>query len=667
MSNLNIKRIVDNIRVGTTVYTPIVEVIVNAIQAIEEKSNCQGEIKIIAHRSGQLESDDNDQEIVGFMISDNGVGFTDSNREAFDTLYTDLKVKKGGKGFGRFTCLKYFDEVRISSVYQDGNTFKSRSFVMGKRNEIIINEKIQDIKKCDTGSEVRLSRAQKGKFSDRKLTTVARNLIERLLPYFVNEGYKCPNITLSEMGSDKGVCLNEYNSDNLAGFIQELKPSKSSMELSGINGNESFSVRVFKLYSPRNQKSKVCLVAHMREVTGTPIHRYIPEFEEEFYDKLPDGTARPDRNYIIRAYVFGEYLDRNVSLERAGFEFHRDNDLLQGISQYDIEEAASELAKSAIGEDVRKRQQKKTAQIQDYVKNSAPWHQDTVNDVDLSKVPYNPSDEQIESILQEEKFRKETAVRKEVNRTLAENDVESLKRNTAELVRKISTSSKNDLTHYVAMRRSILDLFERSLQIGDEGKYSSEGVVHDIIFPRKGDSLRTSFDEHNLWLIDERLNFTEYLSSDVPLDGGNTERPDLLAFDGRVMFRGDNAPSNPVTVFEFKRPQRDDFVNPSSNEDPVQQVVRYVNNIRAGKYRTPEGREMLVAEHTPFYGYVVCDLSKKVREWLVNEKDFKPMPDKLGYFQWRENINLYIEVLSWDKVAKDAAMRNRIFFHKLGI
>jgi hypothetical protein len=44
-------------------------------------------------------------------------------------------------------------------------------------------------------------------------------------------------------------------------------------------------------------------------------------------------------------------------------------------------------------------------------------------------------------------------------------------------------------------------------------------------------------------------------------------------------------------IFEFKKPQRDDFVNPSSQEDPVQQIVRYVNNIRDGKYKTPEGRE----------------------------------------------------------------------------
>lgn len=227
--------------------------------------------------------------------------------------------------------------------------------------------------------------------------------------------------------------------------------------------------------------------------------------------------------------------------------------------------------------------------------------------------------------------------------------------------------SKNDLTHYSVLRRNILDIFGKSLESDESGCYSSEGVVHDIIFPRKGDTEVTSFDDHNLWIVDERLNFTKYVSSDVPLNGKNTEHPDLLVYNKRVLFRGDNEPSNPITIFEFKKPQRDDFVNPSSPEDPVQQIVRYVNNIRDGKYKTPEGREMRVAANTPFYGFIVCDLTAKVKAWLEREKDFKPMPDQLGWFQWRGNINLYVEVISWDKILRDARMRNKVFFEKLGI
>lgn len=122
-----------------------------------------------------------------------------------------------------------------------------------------------------------------------------------------------------------------------------------------------------------------------------------------------------------------------------------------------------------------------------------------------------------------------------------------------------------------------------------------------------------------------------------------------------------------LTIFEFKRPNRDDFVNSGSKEDPIAQVTRYTNSIRAGKYKTPAGRPINVTNETPFYGYVVCDLTPKVREWLFSVQNFKPMPDGLGYFRWNDNINLYMEVLSWEKILKDSEMRNGIFFQKLGI
>ena len=103
---------------------------------------------------------------------------------------------------------------------------------------------------------------------------------------------------------------------------------------------------------------------------------------------------------------------------------------------------------------------------------------------------------------------------------------------------------------------------------------------------------------------------------------------------------------------------------PKTNNDIAALLV---NDIVDGKFKTPEGMKILVAPNTPFYGFVVCDLTAKVERWLDREKDFKPMPDKQGWFSWKGNINLYIEVLSWEKVLKDAQMRNKVFFHKLGI
>jgi hypothetical protein len=61
------------------------------------------------------------------------------------------------------------------------------------------------------------------------------------------------------------------------------------------------------------------------------------------------------------------------------------------------------------------------------------------------------------------------------------------------------------------------------------------------------------------------------------------------------------------------------------------------------------------------------ELTAKVKLWLENDKDFTEMPDGLGWFNWFRNIRLYMEVLSFEKVLADAYMRNKVFFHKLGI
>lgn len=667
MSNVNIKRAVENIRANTTVYTPVVEMIVNAIQAIDEAGRTDGKVSIRAQRSSQIELDGSLPEVGSFEIEDNGIGFIDAHRNSFDTLYTDLKIEEGGKGFGRFTGLKYFENLHVKSIYRDGGVYKTRSFSMGKDNDIIVHEKVAVSEKQEPGTVVTLSLLKKGRSFDKKLPTIARNLVERLLPYFITQDYMCPEIVLSEPDGSGAIRLNDFVSNELSAVIREIGVERKAFTLKASDTEEEFLVRVFKLYAPRNQKSRISLVAHKREVSGSAIHKYIPEFEDEFCEKDSRGEIDRERNYIIKAYVFGPYLDRNVSLERGGFEFQMESDLILGIAQVEIEWDAAAIAKEAMGADITLRQEKKKERVQSYVDEEAPWHKAILDKIDLSGMPYNPTNEEIETRLQKEKFAQEIEIKRDVAKLLAESNFENVKESVLEIVSKISGTSKNDLIHYIALRRKILDIFGKSLEVDHAGAYSSEGVVHDIIFPRKGDTEITSFDDHNLWIVDERLNFTTYVSSDVPLDGKNTERPDLLVYNKRILFRGDNEASNPITIFEFKKPQRDDFVNPSSQEDPVQQIVRYVNNIRDGKYKTPEGRKMLVAENTPFYGYVVCDLTPKIESWLEREKDFKPMPDRLGWFQWMGNINLYIEVVSWDKVLKDAKMRNQIFFQKLGI
>ena len=291
MSNVNIKRAVENIRGNTTVYTPVVEAIVNAIQAIDESGQTAGRVSVRAVRDDQAELYGRLPNITGFEVQDNGIGFTDENRDSFDTLYTDHRIAEGGKGFGRFICLKYFEDLRIESVYQKGPKFFSRSFSMGKGQDIVVEEEGKETNTTEVGTIVHLVGLKSGPTFEKKLQTIARNLVERLLPYFIAEGYRCPEIVLAESDRSEKICLNDFVSNEVSDFIQEIPVHPNQFTLKAAETEKDFAVRVFKIYSPRHQKSRISLVAHKREVSGSALDKYVPEFVEEFYEKDNDGVG----------------------------------------------------------------------------------------------------------------------------------------------------------------------------------------------------------------------------------------------------------------------------------------------------------------------------------------------------------------------------------------
>lgn len=540
-------------------------------------------------------------DVIGFIVKDNGIGFNKENRDSFDTLYTEHKISSGGKGFGRFTCLKYFKTVTVESVFHEDGKSMRRSFNMGFGTDIITKEKITETSNAKTGSIININGIRSIKFQDKSIDVISRILFEKLLPYIIDEKSYCPKITINDDSSVEEITLTEYltRPDKQ---VKELKIDKNEFHIKSPSIEYSFYIRAFKFYSPRTSKSKISLVAHNREVTETPIYNYIPEFIDEFYETEEKDSILNGRNYIVKAYVFGEYLDSNVSLERGSFNFQKEQDLIYGISQVDIEKQAANITQEALGSEISARKERKKATVEAYIDHEAPWHRELGQETDFSELPMNPSPDQIEMFLQEEKFKREVTTRQKVKEILNSEKNDSFEDRVSDVVQKISQTSKNDLVHYVSMRKCVLDIFGKSLDSNIDRKYSSEGEVHDIIMPRRKDIDQINYEDHNLWILDERLNFSGYVSSDKPLDGKRGDRTDITIFGKRIAFRGDNDASNPITIFEFKKPLRDNFCDPSSDEDPVFQIVRYVNAIRDGKYLMPNGREILVSENTPFYG-----------------------------------------------------------------
>ena len=660
MSKINIIGIINNIRRPTTVYTPIIEAIVNSIEAIEMANRNDGEIDVILKRENTFDFDEL-PDIKSIEIKDNGIGFNQKHRDSFDTFYSAEKRNIGGKGFGRFMFLKYFNNVRVESIFSEENEFYLRKFDFGKQYDIIINEKVEKANNKDSETRIFLNDLIDTKQLDKGIDTISRKLLEKLLPFFINDSFICPKITIKEEDNGNQIILNEYlKQDN---EIRLISTQKFTLESSHSNRKEPFEVKLFKIYYTGNQKSKISLTAHNREVTETSLHNYIPEFEDDFFDEI--NNVR--RNYIIKAYTLGKYLNESVSLERVTFNFEKDNtSQLYEFSQVDIEKQTAEIVKEAFSEDVKVRSDKKRGTINEYVNNQAPWHKPYIDDLDLSKIPFHPTNEKIEIELQKLKYQRETETRNQIQQLFqSENDDFEVK--FAQVISKLTGIGKSDLAHYVCNRKVVLELFQELLKRLEDGSSQLEKEIHNLIFPMGKDSKNTIYEDHNLWLLDERLVFSEYIASDKKISNNKDAfgEPDLLIFDIKRSFRnGDNEFSNPLTIFEFKRPKRETY---GEEDNPILQVSKYLDKIRAGKYETPEGLEKIkVNENTPVYSYIICDLATKIREF-ARSAQLTVSPDDEGYFGFHSGYKMYVEIISYKKLLKDANLRNKIFFKKLNL
>lgn len=177
----------------------------------------------------------------------------------------------------------------------------------------------------------------------------------------------------------------------------------------------------------------------------------------------------------------------------------------------------------------------------------------------------------------------------------------------------------------------------------------------------------------NLWIIDEKLAFHDYLASDktlksMPVTGSeSTTEPDIIStrlIDSPVLAsEGQKLPLPSIVVVEIKRPMRKDA---TEDKNPIQQCLNYVKRIRSGGVMTATGRPIPPTQEPPAFCYVIADLTDKMIE-RCETSDLRPTHDGLGYFGYNNAAKAYIEVMSFDGLVNSATERNRAFFDKLGL
>lgn len=674
MAKINVDRMAEEHSSRTSVYTPIIEAIVNSIEAIKDKpaGNSDGWIKLKFFRNQEglglkIDGESVTPRVTSVEITDNGVGFNDENYESFNTLHSDYKMSRGGKGFGRVFYRQYFQDVHIESIFQEGAKYQFRTFDFTK-TDLVENEKLNDIEPSEfdeptTTVYLKNIKPKNANKLELRLDTIARKLLEHLLIYFVDEKFKCPRITLIDDHTGTSLTLNDFLEKSNEIVLVGTDSFDVKSELDG--KSYKFQAKTFKIFFSQSSSS-IHLTAHQRQVTKTHIKDYMNEFKDGFTEIEKRSKGKEvTRNYIAAVYVMGDFLDSVVSTERGAFLINADSSTLSPLTTKNIEEAAVNTISKYFNADVNARQDKKKHIVAAHVTTEAPWLRKYVVELDMQAINYNARPEEINTALESVKFAHDMKSKKEIKDLINQppEKKEDIEKAVKSIQAKVTDLGKEDLVQYIVLRKTVLDLFKQALKWDDEQKYQKEDAVHSMIFPMNSTSDEITYDQHNLWMIDERLSFHSYAASDVQLKSRG-DRPDILVLDRPILMRDSDTTSSLITVVEFKRPQREKY--DKDEYDPLRQIRRYVDQIRTGKAKAKDGTFIAANESTPAHGYVVCDLTDKVDEFCRDAGLVKD-PDGEGYHGFHPNWKIYFEVISFKKLHTNAELRNKILFNKIGI
>lgn len=648
---------------------PVFEAVVNSIHAIEDAKISDGKIEIEIKRTAQVSLEMEGRslpEIIGFRISDNGIGFNEDNYESFKREYSTHKAERGGLGIGRFMWLKAFTNVKIESTYLENNLMNKRTFWFNINtiDGIERAEHIENIDQKERNTVIELI-GYKDPYKSKcpkRVETIANRIIEHCLIYFLNKN--CPLIILKD--GPTHINLNQH--------FEKLVSGNSYKDAFQVE-NFAFNITLLKWYEHEEfTHHRISLCANNREVEHFNVNKVFPDVS----GKITDTESAKD--YLIVCYVEGLYFDSNVNDERTEITFGKDGLLDQElITQKDLYRELAPIIKKYFSDEVERFKEQKIERIRGFIAESAPQYRilnkyvDTFDDVVVTdSTSEQDLDLKLYKKLQdiEYSFRKETI--ETLNSVTEDDDSPSeLKERYSKLFEELSDINKSKLAQYVVHRKYILELFEKSLALNAQGKYELEDTVHSIIYPTKTDSNHIDFNNQNLWIIDERLSFHNFLSSDKPLnsiqdfENDTLDRPDLMIFNNPISYvEGDEAPFNSVVLVEFKRPMRKAYNETEDN--PIVQLYDYVREIRKGKKLTNDGRTYDIGDHTRFYCYLVCDLNPKLIEYAENaqlERTF----DGLGFLGYNKSLKCTIDILPFNQVLSNAKKRNKVLFHKLGI
>lgn len=291
----------------------------------------------------------------------------------------------------------------------------------------------------------------------------------------------------------------------------------------------------------------------------------------------------------------------------------------------------------------------------------------------FDSIPADASDDKIESELHKKSFFLEQKRSKAFDKAFSKKKYD--KDEFSDIIQSVlseeSRFSADKLADLMIRRKSVLKLFRKYLEWReDDNDYMLEKDLHNIIFTMGAETDVMPKEYHNLWLLDERLTYHRFTTSDkairtnAHIENQSCKETDLLIYDFPWAYTDNPNNANSLVIFEFKRPGRD--MNTSADKKLDNQVSMYFEKLLESKATNDKGKFLNIEKTTPKFGYVICDMHKDLVNYNIDYNGFNKTPYGT-LFKINSNLNMYIEVMSYETMVDFAEKRHNSFFQALGI
>ena len=294
-----------------TALTPLFEAVSNALHAVDDRfgqeTNAKTVIKVEVLRADLAEEQ---SPVTGFIVEDNGIGLDEANFRSFCRLDSRHKIGRGGKGIGRLSWLKVFEQIDVDFdlLRGGGEAAALVRLPTAPRKTRSSDREARDPCPADGGTRVAV-RHYTVSFQN-KCPANPETLLQRLAQHFLNVVVAENPITILVTHGSLRV--------NLASFVLEyvrannLDPVQVRPEF--LTGPLDFVIRhlrISKRFRPAKGFNRMLMFGNDRAANERNIDGAI-------------GLGMLDGDEVYIGCVSGEFLDRHVNSERTGFTLSED-------------------------------------------------------------------------------------------------------------------------------------------------------------------------------------------------------------------------------------------------------------------------------------------------------------------------------------------------------